>query len=226
MDYTIHPESCACAAYILDTFPIVKRKDEQQYGTYRTRDQILAIYDAMQQSIDSGKPYQTLLDPPPVDHALCPSAKDFTMSAQSRNYISIDELTPYESSVLRGSYEYISKLLKDGREAEVKPVKILELAGEKLVRNGNSTTLAFRHEGKTEVPYVVDLVRSSAEEHQFTEVLQHHIQMGMKGFHNLPIDPNDGARRARAIAEEQEIQQRLFMERLQENLKSKPPESP
>ena len=35
------------AAYILDTFPIVKRKDEAKYGTYRTKDFILAEYDRM-----------------------------------------------------------------------------------------------------------------------------------------------------------------------------------
>ncbi|WP_116040790.1 Eco57I restriction-modification methylase domain-containing protein [Amycolatopsis palatopharyngis] len=35
------------AAYILDTFPIVKRKDEAKYGTYRTKDLILAEYDRM-----------------------------------------------------------------------------------------------------------------------------------------------------------------------------------
>lgn len=53
--------------YIMDTFPIVKRKDEQQYGSYRTKDKILEIYDKMTESIRTGKPYQTLLNPPPAD---------------------------------------------------------------------------------------------------------------------------------------------------------------
>jgi len=52
-------------SYIMDTFPIVKRKDEAAHGTYRTRDTILEIYDAMQASIRTGTPYQTRLDPPP-----------------------------------------------------------------------------------------------------------------------------------------------------------------
>ena len=34
-------------AYILDTFPIVKRKDEEKHGHYRTKDRILEIYDAL-----------------------------------------------------------------------------------------------------------------------------------------------------------------------------------
>ena len=54
-------------AYIMDTFPIVKRKDKAAHGEYRTRRVILGIYDAMQQAIETGPPYQTLLDPPPAD---------------------------------------------------------------------------------------------------------------------------------------------------------------
>lgn len=55
------------AAYIMDTFPIVKRKDEEKHGSYRTKDTILSIYDAMQEAIRTGQPYQTRLDPPPAD---------------------------------------------------------------------------------------------------------------------------------------------------------------
>ncbi|HPH40500.1 MAG TPA: N-6 DNA methylase [Candidatus Fermentibacter daniensis] len=55
------------AAYILDTFPILCDKDIKKYGTYRTKDSILSIYDAMQLAIDTGEPYQTILDPPPAD---------------------------------------------------------------------------------------------------------------------------------------------------------------
>jgi len=53
--------------HIMETFPIVKRRDIQEHGTYRTKDTILQIYDAMQHAIDTGEPYQTLLDPPPAD---------------------------------------------------------------------------------------------------------------------------------------------------------------
>lgn len=53
-------------AYVMDTFPIVRRKDEDKYkGDYRTKRVILEIYDAMQEAIRTGKPYQTRLDPPP-----------------------------------------------------------------------------------------------------------------------------------------------------------------
>lgn len=51
--------------YIMETFPIVKRKDEQKYGDYRTKQVILERYDAMAEAMKTGKPYQTILDPPP-----------------------------------------------------------------------------------------------------------------------------------------------------------------
>jgi len=55
------------ADYILETFPIVKRKDIARFGEYRTKNLILEIYDAMQQAKESGQSYQTILDPPPAD---------------------------------------------------------------------------------------------------------------------------------------------------------------
>ena len=35
----------------MDTFPIVRRKDEETFGEYRTKRVVLEIYDAMQISI-------------------------------------------------------------------------------------------------------------------------------------------------------------------------------
>jgi len=55
-------------AYILDTFPIVRRKDEAKYnGEYKTKTTILEIYDALSEATLTGQPYQTRLDPPPAD---------------------------------------------------------------------------------------------------------------------------------------------------------------
>jgi hypothetical protein len=51
--------------FILDSFPIVRRKDEDRHGEYRTKRLVLEVYDAMQKAIDAGVPYQTVLDPPP-----------------------------------------------------------------------------------------------------------------------------------------------------------------
>jgi hypothetical protein len=52
-------------AYILDQFPIVRQKDEQTHGSYRTKERILKIYDAMLAAQCSGRPYQTTLSPTP-----------------------------------------------------------------------------------------------------------------------------------------------------------------
>jgi hypothetical protein len=52
-------------AYILDQFPIVRQKDEDAHGSYRTKERILVIYDAMLAAQRSGRPYQTTLNPPP-----------------------------------------------------------------------------------------------------------------------------------------------------------------
>lgn len=62
-------------AYIMDTFPIVKRKDESEHGNYRTKNTILEIYDKMMHVIATNvtdavggqttRQYQTPLNPPP-----------------------------------------------------------------------------------------------------------------------------------------------------------------
>jgi hypothetical protein len=55
------------AGYILDTFHIVKRKDEERYGEFRTKRLIQEIHDDMERAKQSGRAYQTRLDPPPGD---------------------------------------------------------------------------------------------------------------------------------------------------------------
>ena len=52
-------------AYIMDTFPIVKRKDEEAHGHYRTKDRILALYDELQRCFTAGQPFKSTLNPPP-----------------------------------------------------------------------------------------------------------------------------------------------------------------
>jgi hypothetical protein len=54
-------------AYVMDTFPIVRKNDEKVCGEYRTKRVILEIYDAMAEAARTGQAYQTRLDPPPAD---------------------------------------------------------------------------------------------------------------------------------------------------------------
>jgi hypothetical protein len=51
--------------YIMETFPIVKRRDIERYGSFRTKELILHVYDAMAEAARTGRAYQTILDPPP-----------------------------------------------------------------------------------------------------------------------------------------------------------------
>lgn len=51
----------------METFPIVKRKDEAEYGEYKTKRVIMEMYDQMKLAMESGGEYQTWLEPPPSD---------------------------------------------------------------------------------------------------------------------------------------------------------------
>lgn len=75
-------------SYILDTFPIVRRRDEEKFGEFRTKRVILEIYDAMGESIRTGQPYQTLLDPPPADPRCCHPARGGTLAPGSCRQLS------------------------------------------------------------------------------------------------------------------------------------------
>jgi hypothetical protein len=63
-------------AYIMDTFPIVRKHDEKAHGEYRTKRVILEIYDALAESTRTGTPYQTRLNPPPADPSCCHPPKE------------------------------------------------------------------------------------------------------------------------------------------------------
>jgi hypothetical protein len=53
--------------YVLETFPIVRRRDEGKYGHFRTKALILHAYREMAGAVAAGTPYRTSLDPPPAD---------------------------------------------------------------------------------------------------------------------------------------------------------------
>jgi len=52
-------------AYIMDTFKVVREKDEKSYGEYRTKRLILERYDALADATRTGRLYRSPLDPPP-----------------------------------------------------------------------------------------------------------------------------------------------------------------
>jgi hypothetical protein len=66
--------------YILDTFSLVRQADEQKYGRYRTKEQVLVVYDALAEASRTGQPYRTPLDPPPADPRCCHAARDGSLA--------------------------------------------------------------------------------------------------------------------------------------------------
>jgi hypothetical protein len=70
------PSPRDAASYIMDTFPIVKKRDEQEHGGhYRTKDTMLEIYDAMAEATRTGVPYQSRLCPRPADASVAHPAE-------------------------------------------------------------------------------------------------------------------------------------------------------
>lgn len=63
-------------ADVLDTFPVVRRRDEEMFGEFYTKRIILEIYDEMAEAIRNGKPYPTRLNPPPEDPRMAPPPRE------------------------------------------------------------------------------------------------------------------------------------------------------
>jgi hypothetical protein len=70
--------------YIMETFPIVKRKDVAKYGTYRTKERILTIYDEMAACIAAGTEWVSPLDPPPGDPRAAWTEEEMEMWRQGK----------------------------------------------------------------------------------------------------------------------------------------------
>ena len=86
--------------YILDTFPIVKRKDEAKFnGDYRTKRVILEIYDALAAAMQTGQAYQTRLNPAPASLAVAHQPR---FDRERFNFKEAgDYILPFVASLLR-----------------------------------------------------------------------------------------------------------------------------
>lgn len=72
------------AEYILDTFTLVRNKDVAKYGSYRTKERILAIYDEMAECIAKGTEWVSPLDPPPGDPRAAWTEEEMEMWRQGK----------------------------------------------------------------------------------------------------------------------------------------------
>ena len=53
------------AKYVLDTFSVLRGKEESNIGEYRTRNQVMAFFDSIQRSKDTGELYRSGISPEP-----------------------------------------------------------------------------------------------------------------------------------------------------------------
>ena len=96
---TSFPTPRDAVAYIMDTFPIVRRKDQEKYdGDYRTKRVILELYDGMQEAIRAGQPFQNSSKSTPGRSALPPSGKGSAASTTSASGQLIGDKKPPSTS--------------------------------------------------------------------------------------------------------------------------------
>ena len=62
--------------YIMETFPIVKRKDEKVCGEYRTKRVILEVFDELGRAMEMGEVYRTRLVPEAADPAVAHAPRE------------------------------------------------------------------------------------------------------------------------------------------------------
>lgn len=108
------------ADYIMETFPIVKRKDEAAHGEYRTKRVILEIYDQMARATGTGQPYQTPLDPPPASLDLdLPAGEHATVTPLRPR--TAPESSPPQEIAAEGSGDYNAHPQQEGDPDQTRP---------------------------------------------------------------------------------------------------------
>lgn len=55
--------------HVMESFPLIRRRDEKSHGSYRTKEAILDLYHRMA-AATADAPYETVLDPPPADPSI------------------------------------------------------------------------------------------------------------------------------------------------------------
>jgi hypothetical protein len=65
--FHLYGMGCDDVDYIMETFPIIKRDDEREFGEYRTKRVILEVYGEMESAKRTGGTYQARGTPPQVD---------------------------------------------------------------------------------------------------------------------------------------------------------------
>lgn len=61
----------AQAEWILDSFTVLRKYEEADHGEFRTKRQVLEIYDAMAEAKEKGAVYRTRVEPGVGDPSCC-----------------------------------------------------------------------------------------------------------------------------------------------------------
>jgi hypothetical protein len=65
--FVLDPAELLGNSYPGESFRVLKEKETDKFGEFRTSRRCLEFYDAMQRAAESGEMYHTILDPPPAD---------------------------------------------------------------------------------------------------------------------------------------------------------------
>jgi hypothetical protein len=76
----VFPTPRHAVEYVMDTFPLVRRAEEEEYGCFRTKSLILTMYDALAEASGTDQPYKTPLAPPPGDPRCRHAARDGSLA--------------------------------------------------------------------------------------------------------------------------------------------------
>lgn len=63
------------AEWLLDSFTVLRKYEETDFGEYRTKRLVLEVFDAITEAKRAGMPYRTRLDPPAADPSCCHRAQ-------------------------------------------------------------------------------------------------------------------------------------------------------
>ena len=131
--------------YIMETFPIVKRKDLTKYETYRTKETILSIYDDMVTAIRTNTDYQTRLTPPPADDSLRHGYETTPPRRKTRDSVDTSRLIDVWAEFSEGrSADYVIACAKTNTEF----IKAVQSSGIKAPAVGiNKALLNARKQG-------------------------------------------------------------------------------
>lgn len=143
--------------HIMETFPIVKRKDIETHGEYRTKRVIVEIYDAMQESIRTGQPYQTRLDPPPADPRCChpPRETAIEIPAAATNVLPFRRVLPARADRYKTSVPLLSVKAAAGYFGEDQDVEFddwVEIKSSLPLRKGMFVAQVVGHSMEPVIP--------------------------------------------------------------------------